>query len=42
MFNSAQTSESYEITKVAALKGAQKINFRFTRAKEKYENQYEG
>jgi hypothetical protein len=36
MVNSAQTSESHEITKVAALKEAQKIrNPRFTRAKKK-------
>ena len=42
MFNSEQTSDGHEITKVAALDGAQKNrNPRFTRAKEKYENQYE-
>jgi hypothetical protein len=40
--NSAQTAESQEITKAAALKEAQKSrNPPFARAKEKYENQYE-
>jgi hypothetical protein len=42
LVNSAQTSESHEITKVAALKEAQKSrNPRLARAKEKYESQRE-
>jgi hypothetical protein len=43
LVNSAQTSESHEITKVAALKKeAQKSrNPRLARAKEKYESQRE-
>ena len=42
MFNSAQTSDGHEITKVAALKETQKSrNPHFTRAKETYENQHE-
>jgi hypothetical protein len=42
LVNSAQTSESHEITKVAALKEAQKsCNPRLARAKEKYESQRE-
>ena len=43
MVNSAQTSESHGSTKERVLKGARKSrNPSFTRAKEKYENQYEG
>ena len=42
LVNSAQTSESHEITKVAALKEAQKSrNPRLARAKKKYESQRE-
>jgi hypothetical protein len=42
LVNSAQTSESHEITKVAALKEAQKSrNPRLARAKEKYKSQHE-
>jgi hypothetical protein len=42
MVNFAQTAKSPEITKVTALKAAQKSrNLSFTRAKEKYENQHE-
>jgi hypothetical protein len=42
MVNSAQTSESHGSTKEIVLKGARKSrNPSFTRAKDKYENQYE-